>query len=313
MRTRRRPIPRKGHTKSRRGCFNCKRRKVKCQETLPECSNCLRIGLVCEYPDTRPRLFMDLAPSEISSSLAVMSSPSAPLQSAPTLFTPDDMRFFHHFLANAYPPLPLLGDEIWRNYDYLMHAMLGLGASHLDIYLGNYSSHALSHRVKAIQGLKQALSTPPTSTAEGDARFAAIFALAFQASCMPHGMCEFLSMVKGCHLIASTSLLSFRDSLFWEFTQEGYSQSVRRAIGTGPVHLNPDQEALLDSFLESLRALAPLCTSPLEIKFMASTERVVKMAKVEAAEGRFHPHRAHRQMAQLTLAQHLPRSPPIIP
>ncbi|KAK4105261.1 hypothetical protein N658DRAFT_512750 [Parathielavia hyrcaniae] len=162
--------------------------------------------------------------------------------------------------------------------------MLGLGASHLDIYLGNYSSHALSHRVKAIQGLHQALSTPPSSTAEGDARFAAIFALAFQASCMPHGMCEFLSMVKGCHLIANSSTLYFQDSLFWDFTQEGYGHSVRRAIGTGPILLDPDQEALLDSFLESLRALAPLCTSPLEIRFMASTERVVKMAQVEAAE-----------------------------
>jgi hypothetical protein len=166
-----------------------------------------------------------------------------------------------------------------------MHAMLGLGASHLDIYVGNYSSHALAHRVKAIRSLQEALSTPPKSTAEGDARFAAIFALAFQASCMPDGMTEFLSMIKGCHLIASTSLLSYRDSLFWEFTQEGYGQSVRRAIGSAPIELDADQELLLDSFLESLRALAPLCTSPLEIKFLASTESVVKLAKISAAEG----------------------------
>lgn len=107
---RRRPIPRKGHTKSRRGCLNCKKRKVKCQETLPECSHCTRIGLVCEYPDGPSR--------ELT-----ISSPSAPLQSTPTLFTGDDMRFFHHFLVNAYPPLPLSGDDIWRDVATMSHSV----------------------------------------------------------------------------------------------------------------------------------------------------------------------------------------------
>lgn len=166
-----------------------------------------------------------------------------------------------------------------------MHAMLGLGASHLTIYGGNYSSHALAHRVKAIQSLNKALCTPPKSTAEGDARFAAMFALAFQASCMPEGMTEFMAMVKGCHVIASTSMLAFHDSLFSAFTQQGYGDSVRRVIGTAPIELDPDQEALIEGFLESLHALAPLCTSPLEVRFMASTERVVNVARISAAEG----------------------------
>lgn len=46
----RRPIPRKGHTKSRRGCYSCKRRRIKCNERHPECSHCLKAGLQCEYP-----------------------------------------------------------------------------------------------------------------------------------------------------------------------------------------------------------------------------------------------------------------------
>jgi hypothetical protein len=124
VRQRRRPIPRKGHTKSRRGCFNCKRRKVKCQENLPECSNCVRFGLVCEYPQTRARSASALAvPAPSMSAMLVVSPPSAPLQSTPTLFTPDDMRFFHHFLLNAYPPLPILADDLWRNVACLSHSV----------------------------------------------------------------------------------------------------------------------------------------------------------------------------------------------
>ena len=170
-----------------------------------------------------------------------------------------------------------------------MHAMLGMAASHLTIYGANFSSQALSHRVKAIHSLNHALSTPAASVAEGDARFAAMFALAFQASAMPEGMTEFLSMVKGCHIIATTSLLTHRESLFWSFTQEGYGHSVRQVIGTAPLALDPDLEVLIEEFLESLHALAPLCTSALEVRFLASTERVVNLARISAADGQFPP------------------------
>jgi hypothetical protein len=68
-------LERRGHTKSRRGCFNCKRRRIKvwrpaervkrdvgaditgclfpspqCQETRPACGHCTKQGLKCEYP-----------------------------------------------------------------------------------------------------------------------------------------------------------------------------------------------------------------------------------------------------------------------
>ncbi|KAL6230095.1 hypothetical protein BDW75DRAFT_234669 [Aspergillus navahoensis] len=41
---------RRSHTKSRRGCFQCKRRHVKCDEELPRCSLCKKRGLDCDYP-----------------------------------------------------------------------------------------------------------------------------------------------------------------------------------------------------------------------------------------------------------------------
>jgi len=166
-----------------------------------------------------------------------------------------------------------------------MHAMLGLAGSHLEIHGVDFSSQALFHRVRAINLLNQALSTPPTSVSEADARFAAIFALAFQASCMPEGMIEFLSMVKGCHIIGTATLLAYKDSFFKEFTQDGYGESVRKVIGTAPLSLNQEEEKIIQEFLESLHALAPLCTSPLEVRFLAAIERVVNVARVSAAEG----------------------------
>ncbi|KAJ8141028.1 hypothetical protein OY671_005788 [Metschnikowia pulcherrima] len=44
---------------SRRGCQECKRRKIKCDEVHPACGNCVRVEIACVFPDpnsgNRPR------------------------------------------------------------------------------------------------------------------------------------------------------------------------------------------------------------------------------------------------------------------
>ncbi|KAH7018025.1 uncharacterized protein B0I36DRAFT_368077 [Microdochium trichocladiopsis] len=42
------------HSKSRAGCFPCKKRHVRCDEAKPACSSCRRLLLQCEYPTPRP-------------------------------------------------------------------------------------------------------------------------------------------------------------------------------------------------------------------------------------------------------------------
>ncbi|KAH7154923.1 hypothetical protein B0J13DRAFT_212882 [Dactylonectria estremocensis] len=47
-------LARRPHRKSRNGCFNCKRRKVKCDEVKPACSNCIRFGIPCDFAPLPP-------------------------------------------------------------------------------------------------------------------------------------------------------------------------------------------------------------------------------------------------------------------
>ncbi|KAK1974369.1 hypothetical protein LZ30DRAFT_608169 [Colletotrichum cereale] len=42
---------RKPHQKSRTGCFDCRKRRVKCGEERPRCRSCIRREVSCEYPD----------------------------------------------------------------------------------------------------------------------------------------------------------------------------------------------------------------------------------------------------------------------
>ncbi|KLU86354.1 hypothetical protein MAPG_05368 [Magnaporthiopsis poae ATCC 64411] len=263
---RRRPIPCKGHTKSRRGCFNCKKRKVKCTEGLPECDHCQRLGLICEYP---PRRY-----------------------TTPMTFSRDDLRFFSHFLLTAYPPLPLGGEAIWKQvaaisyeFDFLIHAMLGLAASHLSLVTPTgFENQAISHRVTAIRLLNQALSTPCASIVEGDARFAAIMALTFQASYMPEGgMMEFVSLIRGCNVVAR-STMALKESIFNTWTEDGHLDTVRSVNAPEPDGVPSDHETI-EAFLASLRQLAPDCRTQFELLWLATTEKSLTLAKTSALEG----------------------------
>jgi hypothetical protein len=114
---------RKGHRKSREGCFNCKRRKIKvcicpkwtpmlmlfqCQETQPACENCTKKKIECSYPAPKSL-------KALQGSLLYSPSPiaSVTLHSTPIIFSLTDMRLFHHFLTDAYPHLPVGSDSAW--------------------------------------------------------------------------------------------------------------------------------------------------------------------------------------------------------
>lgn len=126
---------RKGHKKSRRGCYECKRRKIKvlflsrsfpslplsplstsspthinippqCQETRPVCSNCIRLSLRCRYlPDAAAVVTKNVAILQPFSSLQISN-----------VFSLTDMRLFHHFIVAAWPHLPVRGDNVWLEY-----------------------------------------------------------------------------------------------------------------------------------------------------------------------------------------------------
>jgi len=106
----------KGHSKSRRGCFDCKRRKIKvndfhpeigsitdrlqCQETRPGCLNCARLGLKCRY----------------GPEITVPSPATTITLHEHRAFSLTDMRLYHHFLNAAYPHFPVRTENVWLAY-----------------------------------------------------------------------------------------------------------------------------------------------------------------------------------------------------
>lgn len=122
---------RRGHFKSRLGCFNCKRRRVKCNELRPSCSPCHRLGLLCEYPNTA------------ASSVTIRANPSA--------LALQDLQFYHRFLTTAFPTLPLRDDKVWAKCAAMSHQVSVfelLAPSHMHSHRGVvYADNMVSVRM----------------------------------------------------------------------------------------------------------------------------------------------------------------------
>lgn len=88
-----------------RGCFNCKRRRVKCSEHRPECQGCRRMHSPCVYP------------------AVVLPDPRTVPPASTAKVCLDHLRFFHHFLAEAYPPHPYGASTVWQDVAALSHQM----------------------------------------------------------------------------------------------------------------------------------------------------------------------------------------------
>ena len=84
-----------------------------------------------------------------------------------------------------------------------MHAILGLAAHHLDLFMPGcgFARQGMQHRVKAIQQLNTFISRDVYSVADGDAAFGAVFSLIYQTSYVDDALFDYVTMMRGCKLI----------------------------------------------------------------------------------------------------------------
>lgn len=134
---------RRAHTKSRRGCQGCKKGRVKCDETLPRCVRCTKKGVRCEYE----------APSTLPKQLQVY-----------------ELRLMHHYTISTFRSVAttnrgqLYAVDVPRlcfRFEYALHALLSLSASHLAYLEKDDKRHRLAasnQRLLAMSGLRKAIA-----------------------------------------------------------------------------------------------------------------------------------------------------------
>jgi hypothetical protein len=298
VRNRNTPMPRKGHTKSRKGCYSCKRRKIKCNETKPKCSNCVKAEITCEYPKAPPQQ-------------AHIRAPIPQPQSTPTVFSMTDLKLFHHFIVKGYPHLPIGADQIWKleipafahevstvsrnglskmltllKYEFLMRSILALGASHLTITTNSpaeMETRALTHRIQAVSLLNKALSHPARTKAEADARFATFMNLTFQSTCMKEGLIDFLTMLRGCILQNDISDFGEVSAFASSFRNKHMETMETHFDSSNQQDMDFDE---VDGGVQSLSALRPLLQTDLETQYHGHLTELVLNAYTSPRAGK---------------------------
>jgi len=256
-------LERRGHTKSRRGCYNCKRRRIKCQETQPACGHCVKTGLKCEYPSL-PQITHQ------------------PHHQIP-LFSLQDMRFFQHFLTHCYPHHPLKQEEVWthevpciaHNHEFLMHAILGFAASELMATDYSLVTAAMNHRVKAIKAIKKRLaeaSKSATSHEEANALVATCFALTFQSVSLDDGLAEYMTFIRGIVIVGMQMMFKGIKPIFSTMFEEQQDEILAPYMEALPLI----RKGWADSAMEAITNLRPLCVEPVEIEYQEKLENIVQ-------------------------------------
>ncbi|PGH34905.1 hypothetical protein GX50_02256 [[Emmonsia] crescens] len=190
---------RKPHRKSRTGCSNCKKRRIKCDETKPGCAKCDAYGISCDYlavqsqsksktvfsfanrcsqtPNIDSTAFSfaiaELA-DKVDSALRLAPNIDDDLKNiAPKPAHRDSVEALHHFmlLSSKNNDLSDTGKDVTNGgmmriafqTPYLMHAILGVATSNLRRLLSWKSSIKIAesyHWQRAINLYQRELSTP---------------------------------------------------------------------------------------------------------------------------------------------------------
>ncbi|EUC43589.1 hypothetical protein COCMIDRAFT_100395 [Bipolaris oryzae ATCC 44560] len=195
---------RRAHRKSRGGCRECKRRRIKCSEGKPSCAHCTRHHVSCVYdiPGTpiqpassknSPAQSENLASRSSSPVRHTSKPPYIDLSRPQHLFDLKDMELLHHWnlVTSASMVDSLSAAEVWRihfpriafQHPYVMHSLLSIAALHV-AYLNpsrRQSSiiHAGCHHAKALEGFHEAINH--IGADNGDAVFTTATLLFFHA------------------------------------------------------------------------------------------------------------------------------------
>lgn len=143
-------MPRRAHTKSRYGCDHCRRRRVKCDEKGPPCTNCVLRQLEnCTYSRILPACLIAKARREsqgtIQASPAIAHPPNSIAASDARSPLParavDDLELMHQFTVDTYQSLCISDSEahVWQSlvprlalkHRYLMNGILALASLHI--------------------------------------------------------------------------------------------------------------------------------------------------------------------------------------
>ncbi|KUJ14208.1 uncharacterized protein LY89DRAFT_589586 [Mollisia scopiformis] len=194
---------RKPHHKTRNGCSECKRKRIKCDEAKPACLNCFSRSSHCVYLPPKIRA---LNKSLSASGESTPTSPNFVVTSQGVLhnflgrpsqdrslatFNKRDLELFHFFITVTSQNLSPRSEarQMWQctipqiafSHDFLLHGLLAFSALHLSVQRPEEKkimrAAAACHYDKAINTYRQAMSNVTRQNCEACFAFSTFVAI----------------------------------------------------------------------------------------------------------------------------------------
>ncbi|KAI4191784.1 MAG: hypothetical protein LQ346_004605 [Caloplaca aetnensis] len=176
-------VSRRSHQKSRTGCAQCKKRRIKCDEVRPACTNCIKHSITCDFQTGNSETSSPLHPPKLIKHASGSDSPgSARPAKKPRPFVANslqpgelhlgDLELLHQFVTETCYTTSNRPDshELWRvtvpregfHHDFLMRGILAVAALHLSHLRPDraleYQHIANHHSDRALGGFQAAIT-----------------------------------------------------------------------------------------------------------------------------------------------------------
>ncbi|PUU72698.1 fungal-specific transcription factor domain-domain-containing protein [Tuber borchii] len=217
--------------RSKTGCITCRRRKKKCDETKPECNNCIKNAVVCEgYPEkTYWQSGRQRAEGECRSTLQLWFSELPCLIDG--IETRIDRVLLDHFVRNVSRILTLFNDNTNPFQEMLlplalqnrglMHSLLCLSGSHLSNTDPTYSMAQHHHFGMAMQFLRNDPVLTGQIAIAGDPTIATTLILCLNSICKGDTEGEYRPHLDAArHMLSSATSAEGRSNTFSNFLYE---------------------------------------------------------------------------------------------
>ncbi|CAG7943787.1 unnamed protein product [Penicillium salamii] len=225
---------RRSHTKSRKGCLECKRRHVKCDEGIPKCTLCRKRRLECSYPP--PNEDAD-SPQGSSINQDDLESSTALTGELPPATRMLEARLFHQYMTSTYHTLAQDGlsanhlsiniPRLATSFVYLLDSIYALSALHLaSVEADNrvpWLDAALRYQSQACSGLGKVLADITTQEYEPafvSSIFIMLFAMGYRVISVDSKPPDPLSLVREIRTLISGPAMLFDKIVKGGFTAQ---------------------------------------------------------------------------------------------
>ncbi|KAH8700720.1 hypothetical protein BGW36DRAFT_374845 [Talaromyces proteolyticus] len=176
--------PRRSHRKSRTGCIQCKQRRVKCDEQVPRCQNCISRNTGCSYNfvracSTSPSVAEDgsctdstSARGHISADLGSIYSRYYSSQPVTKLMRLRELELMHHYATSTCETMAQHETDldVWKRsipaeafkHEFLMDGIMALASLHIALHRPSnrwtYTELAVQYQASGLREFKATLN-----------------------------------------------------------------------------------------------------------------------------------------------------------